>query len=81
MGMENGDAVVAVLAGIPGYVDGFKAAFPDEEDPLTFANVGKAIGAFERIASSSMSAKGMPRRMAMDSRKVPVPAAHLAFIR
>lgn len=48
MGMENGDAVVAVLAGIPGYVDGFKAAFPDEEDPLTFANVGKAIGAFER---------------------------------
>lgn len=48
MGMESGDAVVAVLAGIPGYVEAFKAAFPGEETPLTFANVGKAIGAFER---------------------------------
>lgn len=48
MGMPNGAAVVAVLKGIPGYVTAFKAAFPDDADPVTFDNLGRAIGAFER---------------------------------
>jgi len=30
------------------YVDLFKAAFPDEADPVTFDNIARAIGAFER---------------------------------
>jgi cytochrome c peroxidase len=33
---------------MPEYVNRFKQAFPDESDPVTFDNVGKAIGAFER---------------------------------
>jgi cytochrome c peroxidase len=40
--------VVAVLASMPEYVAAFRRAFPDEPAPVTFANVGKAIGAFER---------------------------------
>ena len=31
-----------------GYMPYFEAAFPDEENPLTFENVAKAIAAFER---------------------------------
>jgi len=31
-----------------GYEPLFRAAFPDEEDPLTFDNIAKAIAAFER---------------------------------
>jgi len=48
MGMPSGDAVVAKLKEIPQYLPLFKAAFPDEADPLTYDNVGTAIGAFER---------------------------------
>lgn len=48
MAMKDGKAVVKVLKGIPGYVEAFKKAFPDDKDPVTFENVGKAIGAFER---------------------------------
>jgi cytochrome c peroxidase len=48
MGMPSGDAVVAVIAKIPGYVAAFQAAFPDERAPLTYDNLGRAIGAFER---------------------------------
>jgi cytochrome c peroxidase len=39
--------VVEQLAGIPGYGALFKAAFPGEAQPLTQANVEKAIAAFE----------------------------------
>ncbi len=39
---------VKVLKSMPEYVNRFKQAFPDESDPVTFDNVGKAIGAFER---------------------------------
>lgn len=39
---------VQVLKSIPQYRAWFKQAFPDETDPVTFANVGRAIGAFER---------------------------------
>jgi len=39
--------VVEQLAGIPGYVVAFKAAFPGESQPLTLANAQKAIAVFE----------------------------------
>lgn len=48
MGMPDPDYVLKVLKSIPGYVDAFKAAFPDQDEPLTYVNVGNAIGAFER---------------------------------
>lgn len=36
------------LSGIDEYVKMFAAAYPDEEQPITYANLRKAIGAFER---------------------------------
>ncbi|CAD7029246.1 MULTISPECIES: cytochrome-c peroxidase [Pseudorhizobium] len=41
------DNVIAMLKSMPDYVTWFKAAFPDEEDPVTFDNFAKAIEAFE----------------------------------
>jgi cytochrome c peroxidase len=41
------DNVVATLTSMPQYVDWFKAAFPDEAEPITFDNFAKAIEAFE----------------------------------
>ncbi|MGX9125164.1 cytochrome-c peroxidase [Mesorhizobium sp. BHscii] len=35
------------LKGIPGYVEAFRKAFPDETDPLDYDNIGKAIAVFE----------------------------------
>jgi cytochrome c peroxidase len=49
MAMPSADAVVKVLKSDHTYVADFKAAFPDQEDPVTFYNVGYAIGAFERM--------------------------------
>jgi cytochrome c peroxidase len=48
MGMPNGDAVTARLKAVAEYRSAFAAAFPGESDPVTFDNVGRAIGAFER---------------------------------
>jgi|SRR5690606_6388844 len=48
MGMPDEASVEAVLAAIPGYVEAFGAAFPDDESPVTYENMSKAIGAFER---------------------------------
>jgi cytochrome c peroxidase len=48
MAMPDEATVVATLAAIPGYVEGFAAAFPEAEDPVTFDNMARAIGAFER---------------------------------
>ena len=48
MGMPNPEYVIQVLRSIPGYHDLFAAAFPDDADPITYDNVGAAIGAFER---------------------------------
>ncbi|MBN9670498.1 cytochrome-c peroxidase [Roseibium aggregatum] len=39
--------VVATLNSMPQYVDWFKAAFPGEQDPVTFDNFAKAIEAYE----------------------------------
>ncbi len=40
--------VVKIVGSIPEYVAQLKKIFPDEKDPVTLVNVGKAIGAFER---------------------------------
>jgi cytochrome c peroxidase len=48
MAMADEKAVLAVLKSIPEYVDSFKQIFPADKDPVTMANLGKAIGAFER---------------------------------
>ena len=48
MAMPDEATVVTVLKSMPGYVDAFKAAFPDDADPVTYDNMAKAIGAFER---------------------------------
>ncbi len=52
MGMPNPEAVVSVLKNNEEYVLAFKAAFPEQVDPLTFENVGIAIGAYERTLST-----------------------------
>ncbi|TNE86319.1 MAG: c-type cytochrome [Deltaproteobacteria bacterium] len=48
MAMPDEGYVLKVLTSIPGYQEGFKAAFPDDEDPITYDNFAKAVGAFER---------------------------------
>ena len=48
MAMTSEAAVVAVLKSIPEYPGLFAKAFPGQKDPVTFDNMAKAIGAFER---------------------------------
>ena len=48
MAMPDEASVIKVLRSIPGYAPMFAAAFPVEKDPITYANMAKAIGAFER---------------------------------
>ncbi len=48
MAMASEKDVVATLKSMPEYVDAFKKAFPGEKDPVTYDNMGKAIGGFER---------------------------------
>jgi cytochrome c peroxidase len=48
MAMPSAEAVVDRLVKIPGYAPLFHAAFPKDASPITYANVGLAIGAFER---------------------------------
>jgi cytochrome c peroxidase len=48
MAMPSEEATVAVLRSIPGYAPMFEAAFPDEDAPITYDNMARAIGAFER---------------------------------
>ncbi|MBK1699039.1 cytochrome C peroxidase [Rhodovibrio salinarum] len=38
---------VKTLKSMPGYVEAFGAAFPEEEDPVTFDNMAKALEAFQ----------------------------------
>ena len=47
MAMPSEEEVVKRLKANPEYLDLFKQSFP-EKDPITFINMGKAIGAFER---------------------------------
>lgn len=49
----KGEAEVRKLvASIPEYVREFKEAFPDDKQPVTLANIGRAIAAFERKLST-----------------------------
>jgi cytochrome c peroxidase len=48
MAVLDAEHAVAMLTSIPGYEPLFKAAFPGETGPISYDNVGKAIGAFER---------------------------------
>jgi cytochrome c peroxidase len=48
MAMPSEARVIETLKSIPGYVTAFQKAFPGEADAVTYDNLGKAIGAFER---------------------------------
>jgi cytochrome c peroxidase len=48
MAMASAAQAEAVLKSIPEYADLFKRAFPGQPDPVTFDNLARAIGAFER---------------------------------
>lgn len=48
MAMASEAEVVARLRSIPGYRAPFRAAFPESAEPVTFDNMARAIGAFER---------------------------------
>ena len=48
MAMASEGAAITVLKSIPGYGEPFGKAFPGESDPITYDNMAKAIGAFER---------------------------------
>jgi cytochrome c peroxidase len=48
MAMPDSAYVIKVLKSIPGYAPLFKAAFPKDADPITYDNLARAIGAFER---------------------------------
>jgi cytochrome c peroxidase len=48
MALPSANHAVKILKSMPEYVTAFGRAFPDDEDPVTFPNVGEAIGAFER---------------------------------
>ncbi len=52
MAMDSPEEVVKRLKSIPGYVEMFKKAFPNEKDPITYDNVAKAIAAFERTLTT-----------------------------
>ena len=48
MAMPASEAVIERIATIPEYVALFIRAYPKTPDPVTYTNVGRAIGAFER---------------------------------
>jgi cytochrome c peroxidase len=48
--------VVEMLNGIPGYREHFEAAFPGQDDPVTFANATQALAAFEETLITPHSA-------------------------
>lgn len=47
-GLKDAAEVVGILKKDPAVVASFKKAFPGEDEPVSLANVGRAIGAFER---------------------------------
>lgn len=48
MGMPSETYVVDAIRSIPGYEEPFKKAFPADPQPITYDNIARAIGAFER---------------------------------
>lgn len=47
-GNRSIDEAMARIKAIPGYADAFAKAFPSDKAPVTTANLGTAIGAYER---------------------------------
>lgn len=47
-GLKDEAELVSILQGEDSYVAEFARAFPGQEDPITLANFGTAVGAFER---------------------------------
>lgn len=52
MAIPNERVAVERIASMPDYVDWFERAFPDEDEPLSYANIANAIGAFERTLTT-----------------------------
>lgn len=48
MGMPSEEVVVQRLSSVPEYLEMFTKAFPEETNPISYANMRNAIGAFER---------------------------------
>ncbi len=48
MAIPHQEFALERIASIPEYVERFAQAFPDEAEPLTYANIANAIAAFER---------------------------------
>jgi cytochrome c peroxidase len=48
MAMPSEETVLVVLESIPDYAPLFAAAFPEDENPISYDNMARAIGAFER---------------------------------
>ncbi|MCK6510156.1 c-type cytochrome [Myxococcota bacterium] len=48
MAISGPAQVETLLKSIPGYVEAFKKAYPSDKDPVSYKNMGDAIGAFER---------------------------------
>ena len=48
MAIPSKEFLIKKLKGITEYQNFFKAAYPSEKDPLTYLNIQKSIGAFER---------------------------------
>jgi cytochrome c peroxidase len=52
MGLAHADVAVENVASIPHYVGLFQKAFPGEAKPVTYDNIAKAIGDFERTLTT-----------------------------
>jgi cytochrome c peroxidase len=52
MGLAHASVAVENVASIPEYVRLFKQAFPGEKDPVTYDNIARAIGDFERTLTT-----------------------------
>src|SRR5690606_36728105 len=48
MAYADDATVTKVVSSIPEYAAAFKKAFPEEKQPISLKNIGRAIGAFER---------------------------------
>jgi len=52
MAIPSKDFLVKKLKKVKEYVDLFKVAYPSDKDPLTYNNIQKSIGAFERTLAT-----------------------------
>jgi cytochrome c peroxidase len=52
MGLAHAAVAVDNVSSIPEYVTFFRKAFPDEQEPVTYDNIARAIGAFERTLTT-----------------------------